>query len=109
MAISTEDQTKLHKVNAGLFNAAAGATYLAELESAYETGVTQLAYAEFMATNAVFTDTVLGGSTDAATIAGILSSNFGLPADDVEGSAATQAIAFFTDGLNAGRTAGDLV
>lgn len=102
MAINSE---KLLKIVAGVFNAAPGAGFLAELEAFPGT---ELAFAQEMAATGAFT-TVLGGATTPAEIAAVLSTNFGLPSDGVDGSAATQAIQFFTDGLTAGRDAGDLV
>ncbi len=108
MAISTEDQTKLLKVVTGLFNAAPGTGFLPDLESFIENGGTQQALARELAVTTIFTDT-LSGATTSAEQAAILAGNFGLTADDVAGSAATQAIDFFTNGIDAGTNIGDLV
>ncbi|MCH9639017.1 MAG: hypothetical protein K0U40_05945 [Betaproteobacteria bacterium] len=108
MAISTEDQTKLLKIVTGLFNAAPGTVFLPDLESFIENGGTQQALARELAVTTIFTDT-LSGATTSAEQAAILAGNFGLTADDVAGSAATQAIDFFTAGIDAGTNIGDLV
>ena len=108
MAISSEDQTKLMKVVTGLFNAAPGTGYLPELESFIENGGTQQALAKELAKTSIFTDT-LSSATTSAEQAIILTGNFGLNADNVAGSAATQAITFFTNGITAGTNIGDLV
>jgi len=108
MAISTEDQTKLLKVVTGLFNAAPGTGFLPDLESFIENGGTQQALARELAVTPIFTDT-LSGATTSAEQAAILAGNFGLTADNVAGSAATQAIDFFTAGIDANVNIGDLV
>ncbi|MCH9639497.1 MAG: hypothetical protein K0U40_08395 [Betaproteobacteria bacterium] len=108
MAISTEDQTKLLKIVTGLFNGAPGTVFVPDLVSFIENGGTQQALARELAVTTIFTDT-LSGATTSAEQAAILAGNFGLTADDVAGSAATQAIDFFTAGIDAGTNIGDLV
>lgn len=109
MAISTEDQTKLLKVVAGLFNAAPGATFLPDLEAFIDSGGTHKNLARELAGNPIFTDGVMGSATTSAEQAAILAGNFGLTADSVDGSPATLAITFFTNGIAEGTDIGDLV
>ncbi len=102
MAINSE---KLLKIVAGIFNAAPGAAYLPDLEAFPGT---ELAFAREMVATSIYTES-LNGATTPAEIGVVLAGNFGLVADDVAGSPATQAIDFFTNGLTNGVNAGDLV
>lgn len=109
MAISTEDQSKVLKIVIGLFNGAPGTDFLPDLESYIESGNTHLGLARELAATDIFNNGVMGSATTSAEQAAILAGNFGLTADDVEGSAATQAIDFFQNGIDNGVNIGDLV
>lgn len=65
--------------------------------------------AQVLVTKSIFTDGVMGGVDSPAARAAVLAGHFGLTADDVEGSAATQALAYFTAGIEGGANIGDLV
>ncbi|MBX3629525.1 MAG: hypothetical protein KF908_06320 [Nitrosomonas sp.] len=103
-----DDTTKLHKVVAGLFNAAAGRYYLPELAAVINADFSIRDLAKVLVTKPIFSEVML--STDSPAIkATILAKNFGLTADGVEGSAASQAIEYFTAGIEGGANIGDLV
>lgn len=109
MAISSEEKTKLLKVVVGLFDAAPGSAFLPELEAVVDGGMSIRDLAKVLVTKSVFTDGVMGGASSPATQAEILAGHFGLTADGVEGSAASQAIDYFTAGIEGGANIGDLV
>lgn len=109
MAISSEDKTKLLKVVVGLFDAAPGSAFLPELEAAVDSGMSVRDVAKVLVTKSAFTDGVMGGATTPAAQAEILAGHFGLTADGVDGSAASQAIDYFTAGIEGGADIGDLV
>jgi len=109
MAISSDDKTKLLKVVVGLFNAAPGNFYLPQLETAVENGMSISDLAQVLALKPIFTGGVMGSATTSAEQAAILAANFGLTADDVEGSPASKAIAYFTNGIDNGVNIGTLV
>lgn len=109
MAISSEEKTKLLKVVVGLFDAAPGSAFLPELEAVVEDGLSVREVAQVLVTKSIFTDGVLGGVDSPAAQAAVLAGHFGLTADDVEGSAATQALEYFTAGIEGGANIGDLV
>ncbi|MBX3639711.1 MAG: hypothetical protein KF888_04240 [Nitrosomonas sp.] len=109
MAISSEEKTKLLKVVVGLFDAAPGSAFLPELEAVVEGGMSIREVAQVLVTKSIFTDGVMGGVDSPAARAAVLAGHFGLTADDVEGSAATQALAYFTAGIEGGANIGDLV
>lgn len=109
MAISSEDKTKLLKVVVGLFDAAPGSAFLPELEAAVDGGMSVRDVAKVLVTKSAFTDGVMGGATTPAAQAEILAGHFGLTADGVADSAASQAIAYFTAGIEGGADIGDLV
>ncbi|SEN03576.1 beta strand repeat-containing protein [Nitrosomonas marina] len=109
MAISSEDQTKLLKGVIGLFDAAAGMEINAQLENAVDNGLSIPEVLNILTTKTEFTDGVMGSATTSAEQAAVLAGNFGLTADGVEGSPATQAIDFFEDGIDAGTEIGTLV
>lgn len=109
MAISSEDKTKLLKVVVGLFDAAPGSAFLPELEAAVDGGMSVRDVAKVLVTKSAFTDGVMGGATTPAAQAAILAGHFGLAADGVADSAASQAIAYFTAGIEGGADIGDLV
>ncbi len=103
-----DDTTKLHKVIAGLFNAAAGRNYLPQLAAVINADFSIRDLAKVLVTKPIFSEVMLNTDSPAQKAA-ILAGNFGLTADGVEGSAASQAIEFFTDGISGGRNIGDLV
>jgi hypothetical protein len=109
MAISSEDKTKLLKVVVGLFDAAPGSAFLPELEAAVDGGMSVRDVAKVLVTKSAFTDGVMGGATTPAAQAEILAGHFGLTADGVADSAASQAIDYFTAGIEGGADIGDLV
>ncbi len=109
MAISSAEKTKLLKVVVGLFNAAPGHAYLPVLEEVIEDGMSIRELAQVLVTKSIFTDGVMGGVNSAAAQAEVLAGHFGLTADGVEGSAASQAIEYFTAGIEGGANIGDLV
>lgn len=109
MAISSEDKTKLLKVVVGLFDAAPGSAFLPELEAAVDGGMSVRDVAKVLVTKSAFTDGVMGSATTSAAQAAILAGHFGLTADGVADSAASQAIDYFTAGIEGGADIGDLV
>lgn len=109
MAISSEDKTKLLKVVVGLFDAAPGSAFLPELEAAVDGGMSVRDVAKVLVTKSAFTDGVMGSATTPAAQAAILAGHFGLTADGVADSAASQAIDYFTAGIEGGADIGDLV
>jgi hypothetical protein len=109
MAISSEEKTKLLKVVVGLFDAAPGSAFLPELEAVVDGGTSIRDLAKVLVTKSVFTDGVMGGATTPAAQAEILAGHFGLTADGVDGSAASQAIEYFTANIEGGADIGDLV
>jgi hypothetical protein len=109
MAISSEEKTKLLKVVVGLFDAAPGSAFLPELEAVVDGGTSIRDLAKVLVTKSVFTGGVMGGVTTPAAQAEVLAGHFGLAADGVADSAASQAIAYFTAGIEGGANIGDLV
>ncbi|MCP5243551.1 MAG: hypothetical protein H6940_09000 [Burkholderiales bacterium] len=109
MAISSEDQTKLLKGVIGLFDAAAGSEINAQLENAVDNGLSIPALLNILASKTEFTEGVMGSATTSAEQAAVLAGHFGLTADGVEGSPATQAISYFESGIDGGAEIGTLV
>lgn len=102
MAISKEQETEVLKVTAGLFNAAPGGDYLTEMANMVEGGMTIPQLADFLAAHPLFTNGIMGGRVTTEDQVEALMNNFGLVADGVEGSAATQAEDFFTGQIDSG-------
>jgi len=103
-----DDTTKLHKVVAGLFNAVAGRHYLPQLAAEINADFSIRDLAKVLVTKPVFSEIMLNTASPAEKAA-ILAGNFGLTADGVEGSAASQAIEYFSTHIAAGANIGDLV
>jgi len=103
-----DDTTKLHKVIAGLFNAVAGRQYLPQLAAEINAGFSIRDLAKVLVTKPIFSEVMLNTDSPAQKAA-ILAGNFGLTADGVAGSAASQAIEYFSTHIAAGANIGDLV
>lgn len=103
-----DDTTKLHKVIVGLFNAVAGRQYLPQLAAEINADFSIRDLAKVLVTKPIFSEVMLNTDSPAQKAA-ILAGNFGLTADGVEGSAASQAIEYFSTQIEAGANVGDLV
>jgi len=103
-----DDTTKLHKVIAGLFNAVAGRQYLPQLAAEINADFSIRDLAKALVTKPIFSEVMLNTDSPAQKAA-ILAGNFGLTADGVAGSAASQAIEYFSTQIEAGANIGDLV
>lgn len=86
----------------GLFNASPGNKFLADFTKLIEDGTTEAQLADTLAASTAFTSGIMGGKTTTAAQVTELMSHYGLVADNVAGSPATQAEAFFTNSINAG-------
>ena len=86
----------------GLFNASPGNKFLADFTKLIEDGTTEAQLADTLAASTAFTSGIMGGKTTTAAQVTELMSHYGLVADNVAGSPATQAEAFFTSSINAG-------
>lgn len=109
MAITSEQQTEILKIVAGLFNAAPGNDFLPDMESFIDGGGDPRDLARALAAHTTFTDDVLGSATDTAAKVAILLDNFGLAAGGAEGSASAIAEEYFTGRIDAGDDFGDII
>ncbi|WP_293006406.1 calcium-binding protein [Nitrosomonas sp.] len=109
MAITSTQQTEILKIVAGLFNAAPGSTYLTILANYVENGGSGSQLADELAVLPLFTNDIMGGKVTTASQVAVLMDNFGLTADGVEGSAASQAEDYFTTQIDAGVGFGRIV
>jgi hemolysin type calcium-binding protein len=109
MAITSEQQSDILKVVAGLFNAAPGGSNLTDLARQVEGGVTVAELADALAVHPIFTNDVMAGKVTTSAQVGVLMDNFGLTADGVPGSAGTQAAAYFASQIVTGVGFGAIV
>lgn len=109
MAISTTERDQILGLVVGLFNGAPGGANLSDLANALEAGVPIEEIADILDSIPLFTQDVMGGKVTVAQQVAVLMNNFGLTADGVEGSPATQAEEFFTDSIEAGMGFGPTV
>ena len=102
MPITSEQQSNILGIVAGLINAAPGGQFLTEFSNAVNAGLTEAQLADLLAAHSSFTDGIMGSSTTTASQVAVLMNHFGLVSDGVAGSAASQAEAFFTNSIDAG-------
>ena len=102
MPITSEQQSNILGIVAGLFNAAPGGQFLTEFSNAVDAGLTEAQLADLLAAHSSFTDGIMGSSTTTAAQVAVLMNHYGLVSDGVAGSAASQAEAFFTNSIDAG-------
>lgn len=109
MAITVQERDQVLKIVAGLFNGAPGGAFLSDFSAAVEAGMTLSELARALAATNEFKQDIMGGKVTVEQQVAVLMNHFGVVADDVEGSAASQAHAFFTDSVNAKVDFGDIV
>ena len=102
MPITSEQQSNIFGIVAGLFNAAPGGQFLTEFSNTIDAGLTEAQLANILAAHPVFTDSIMSGATTTASQVAVLMNHYGLVADGVAGSAASQAEAFFTNSIDSG-------
>lgn len=107
--INSDQQNHILGIVIGLFNAAPGGQYLAEFSNAVDAGVSVGELANILAAHSAFTNGIMGSQTTTAAKVAVLMSHYGLVADGVPGSAASQAATFFTDNIDAGTGYGAIV
>ncbi len=110
MAITSEQQSDILKVVAGLFNAAPGGSNLTDLANQVEGGITVAQLADALAVHPIFTNEVMAGKVTTAAQTGVLLNNFGLSAGNTDATSAdAQAEAFFSSQIDAGVGFGAIV
>lgn len=109
MAITNQQQIHILGIVAGLFNAAPGGQYLTEFANAIEAGLTEPQLADILAAHPVFTDGIIGNQNSTSSQVAVLMRHYGLEADGVNGSAASQAEAFFTHRIDSGVGFGEII
>ncbi len=109
MAITPGQRDDILKVVVGLFGGAPGNIYLPELAAVVEGGVTREGLADLLADTAIFKTSIIGGNVTTEEQADILLSHFGLVDDGVEGSAGSEAKAYFVQKLTDGEGFGKIV
>lgn len=102
MPITSAQKNDILGVVAGLFNASPGNEFLRDFSKLIEDGTTVAQLADTIAASPAFTSGIMGGKTTTAAQVSEMMSHYGLVADGVAGSPATQAEAFFTSSINAG-------
>lgn len=102
MPITNQQKNNILGVVVGLFNASPGNKFLADFTKQIESGTTEAQLANALAAFSAFTNGIMGGKTTTAAKVTELMSHYGLVADNIPGSPATQAAAFFTSSINAG-------
>ena len=102
MPITSAQKNDMLGVVAGLFNASPGNKFLTDFTKLIEGGTTVAQLADTIAASPAFTSGIMGGKTTTAAQVTEMMSHYGLVADGVAGSPATQAQAFFTSSINAG-------
>jgi hypothetical protein len=93
MAITNQQKSNLLGIIVGLFNASPGSKFLADLSAIIESGTTEAQLAEILAGTSIFTNGIMGGKTIAAQVTELMN-RYGLVADNIAGSPATQAATF---------------
>lgn len=101
MAITTVQETGILKIVVGLFNAAPGGVYLAEMASLVESSMTINQLADALAVHPFFTNGIMAGKVNADMQAAVLVKNFGLVTDNSATSAGSQAFKYFKDAIDA--------
>lgn len=109
MAITSEQQTEILKIVAGLFNAAPGGSNLSELANFVSNGGTTQQLSNALAALPLFTTGILAGKVTVEDQVGVLMKNFGLTDSDDAASAGAQAHDYFHDRIEAGDSFGDIV
>ncbi len=109
MAITSEQRDDILKVVVGLFGGAPGNVYLPELASIVESGVSREGLADLLANTTIFKTGIIGGNVTVEEQADIMLSHFGLVDDGVEGSAGSEAKAYFVSKLTDGEGFGKIV
>jgi hypothetical protein len=109
MAITNQQKTNILGIVTGLFNAAPGGQYLTEFSDLIDAGLTETQLADSLAAHSTFTSGIMGGKTTVASQVTVLMNHYGLVADDIAGSPASQAEEFFTSSLNSGIGYGKIV
>jgi len=109
MAITSQQRDQILKIVAGLFNGAPGGAFLSDFAAAVEAGVSMQDLARALAATNEFKHGIMGGKVTVEQQVAVLMNHFGVVADDVAGSAASLAEAYFTDSINAGVDLGDIV
>lgn len=102
MPLTNQQKNDMLGMIVGLFNASPGNKFLADFTKQIESGTTVAQLADTLAAFPAFTSGIMGGKTTTAAQVTELMSHYGLVADNVAGSPATQAAAFFTSSINAG-------
>jgi len=102
MPITSAQKNDILGVVAGLFNASPGNEFLRDFSTLVEGGTTVAQLADTIAATTAFTSGIMGGKTTTAAQVTEMMSHYGLVADGVAGSPASQAEAFFTSSINAG-------
>lgn len=109
MAITSEQQTEILKIVAGLFNAAPGGSNLSELANFVSNGGTIQQLARSLDDLSLFTTGILAGKVTVESQVGVLMKHFGLTDSDDAASAGAQAHDYFHDRIEAGDSFGDIV
>ncbi len=100
MAITNQQKNNILGIVVGLFNAAPGGQFGTEFVNAVDAGLTEAQLADILAAHPVFTDGIMDGQNTSSAQAAVLMNHFGLVADGIAGSAASQANAFFINNIN---------
>jgi hypothetical protein len=95
-----EQQVNILGIVAGLFNAAPGEQFLTEFTAAVDAGLTETQLAGILAAHPVFTNGIMGDQNTTSSQVAVLMNHYGLVADGVTDSAASQAEDFFTNSIN---------
>lgn len=109
MTITNQQKNNILGVIVGLFNAAPGEKYYSEFADLISTGFTEAQLADSLAAHSVFTSGIMGGKTTITAKVAVLMNHYGLVADGIAGSPASQASAFFTSSLKSGKGMGEIV
>ena len=108
MAITNQQKNNMLGIVVGLFNASPGSKFLADFTTIIEGGTTEAQLADTLAATTVFTNDIMGGKTVTAQVTELMN-HYGLVADNIAGSPATQAANFFANSLNSGIGFGSIV
>ncbi len=95
-----EQQVNILGIVAGLFNAAPGEQFLTEFSDAVDAGLTETQLASILAAHPVFTNDIMGDQNTTSSQVAVLMNHYGLVADGVTDSAASQAEDFFTNSID---------
>ena len=109
MTITNQQKNNILGVIVGLFNAAPGKKYFTEFADIVSAGFTEAQLADSLAAHSAFTSGIMAGKTTVTAKVAVLMNHYGLIADGIAGSPASQANAFFTSSLKAGKGYGEIV